>query len=125
MNRATKSLYLPLLRAGCAPLLAIFLAPQAAHAAPSDADRAVQVAVAQLQDLGSRLRPQQRRDSDRLLAALSPTPGATPAVLATPAALPAPAPVAVAEPRFDLSVNSAPAAQVFLCLLYTSDAADE
>ena len=177
MNRATKSLYLPLLRAGCAPLLAIFLAPQAAHAAPSDADRAVQVAVAQLQDLGSRLRPQQRRDSDRLLAALSPTPGTTQAIAAAPvliAAAPAPivaapaavvaatppppadpvaalalpqllaattidtapqraaaaapvllaaaparppVPVAVAEPRFDLSVNSAPAAQVFLQLV--------
>ena len=169
MTFAPKALRRPLLLAGTAPLLALLLAPLAAHAALSDQDPAVRLAVAQMQDLSAMLRPQSRQQADRqppvavslpalpaapappapLLAAAAPpvvtlsaaapiaTPTATPAepvaaltvpqllaanVPAAPALLMAaapvrnPAPVAVAEPRFDLSVNNAPAAQVFLQL---------
>ena len=49
----------------------------------------------------------------QLLAASAP---AAPAMLTAAASVRHPAPVAVAEPRFDLSVNNAPAAQVFLQL---------
>ena len=49
----------------------------------------------------------------QMLAASAP---AAPALLAAAAPVRAAAPVAVAEPRFDLSVNNAPAAQVFLQL---------
>ncbi len=172
MTFAPKALRRPLLLAGTAPLLALLLAPLAAHAALSVQDPAVRLAVAQMQDLSAMLRPQSRQQADRqppvavslpalpaapappapLLAAAAPpvvtlsaaapiaTPTATPAepvaaltvpqllaasVPAAPAAPPLlmaaapvrnPAPVAVAEPRFDLSVNNAPAAQVFLQL---------
>ena len=111
-------------------------------AAPST-DQQLRAVSAQLQDLGALLRPLPRRDNlpgDRVLVALAPTsaqpaaarpvPVASPTAAAltplqvaavspqllaaapTRAALPLPA----AEPRFDLSINNAPAAQVFLQL---------
>ena len=49
------------------------------------------------------------------LAALAPTPAA-PVLLLAAASSRAPAPAALPEPRFDLSINNAPAAQVFLQL---------
>ena len=130
------ALALPLLLGSAAPL------PAAAQmSAPTLADEPVRQATAELQDLSATLRPVARRENaptvQALAAAPQPvivaaqTPAAarpaaampSPAVASLPAAQPlaaapsrTPAPPPVTEPRFDLSINSAPAAQVFLQL---------
>ena len=130
------ALALPLLLGSAAPL------PAAAQmSAPTLADEPVRQATAELQDLSATLRPVARRESAPTVLALAAapqpvivaaqTPAAarpaaampSPAVASLPAAQPlaaapsrTPAPPPVTEPRFDLSINSAPAAQVFLQL---------
>ena len=128
-------------RPGWHLLLAVpLLAPAAAWANDNDALR-LRTASVQLQDLGALLRPQPRRaqavaKADRplqvaLLAPLASSPAARPEpaplpvpdtvvaaaspqlLAAAPARLPAPS---APEPRFDLAVNNAPAAQVYLQL---------
>lgn len=129
-------------RSGWHLLLAVpLLAPAAAWADDNDALR-LRTASVQLQDLDALLRPQPRRaqalaNADRplqvaVLAPLASSPAARPEPAPVPApntvvaavspqllaAAPArlPAPLSAPEPRFDLAVNNAPAAQVYLQL---------
>ena len=113
MTYAPKALRRPLLLVGSTPLLALLLAPLAAHATLADQDAAVRLAVAQMQDLSAMLRPQSRQHADRQpLVAM-----ALPVAPAKHAVLPAVAPATMSL------VELATSPQITLALPVTATAA--